>query len=379
MKKILLIVLFISSLSVMQVHTQQQFSITIWVDKGCGGEYFVGDMLTVHWSTTHACEITFYEEEPDGVKRKLTTNTIIAGAGEGSRGWTLKDYGYGKRAIHAEAVSIWGMDTAKCEYYVLKKAADVEVKVRDQDGEPISGASISLDNTLVATTDSSGTYTIPEVEFGEHTITATVEGVEQSHRIRIASTQKQHTDFAFTVEKRGSIRVRLFNQNGDPIEGADVHVDGFREGSTSEDGEFIISVSEGSHHVEAVWQDASAEATVTVQRNQVSFIDLTMDVKIEAVLTVFVKDSGGNAVGDAGVYLDNQFLGRTDAAGQVRGEGAPGPHTVRVEKQGHESAVQNVNLGEGENTVTVTLTEEAPAYGILVLLGFLYLLKRRKH
>lgn len=378
MKKIVLLMLFmLSSLSVTQIPAQQ-FAITIWVDKGCGGEYFVGDMLTVNWSTTHACEITFWEVEPDGKKRKLTTQPVIAGAGEGSRGWTLKDYGYGKRAMYAEAVSIWGMDTAECEYYVLRKAADVDVKVKDQDGQPIPGASVSVDNTVVGTTDSSGAVTVPTVEFGEHAITAAVEGVEQTSRIRIASTQKQYIDFVFTVEKRGSILVRCFNQHGDPVGGADVYADGFREGTTSQAGEFTISVSEGDHFLEAKWQNVSAQTTVTVQRNQTSFADLTLYVEVDTIIIVSVTDSGGNAVADAGVYLDNIFLGRTDTGGLVRQKVTPGSHAVRVEKQGHDPTVQNVNLAEGENTVTVVLTEEAPAYGILTLLGFLYLLKKKR-
>jgi len=56
----------------------------------------------------------------------------------------------------------------------------------------------------------------------------------------------------------------------------------------------------------------------------------------------------------------------------------PGPHTVRVEKQGYNPSTQNTQIEEGGNTVTVVITaEDAAAYGILALLGFLYILKRR--
>ncbi len=340
----------------------------------------MGDMLTVNWSVSHACEITFWEVEPDGKRRKFTTGAVITGAGEGSRGWTLKDYGYGRRAVVAEAVSLWGMGTSECEYYVLKKAADVEVKVRDQDGKPLPGAEVQLDGAVVASTDTTGGCVIPEVEFGEHTVTVTVEGTEQSSRIRIASTQKQHVDFVFTVEKRGVVHLLLVDQQGNPLEGADVYIDGFKEGRTSESGEFSMSVSEGSHYLEAKMQNATAETTVTVQRGQTTFTDLTLYLEVDTFIMVMVRDSEGNAVADAGVYLDNIFLGRTDSGGELTQKVASGTHTLRVEKEGAESYIQNVVLQEGENPFNVQLTQEAPAYGILVLLGLfcIYILQKRK-
>jgi hypothetical protein len=356
----------------------QQFDLTIWVDKGCGGEYFVGDMLTVHWAVTHNAELTFWEIEPDGFKRKLHSGPIITGAGQGSRGWTLKDYGYGKRKIYAEAVSIWGMDAAECEFYVIQKAADVQVTVKDQNGQPLSGVTISLDNSIVASTTTTGTYTIPDVEYGEHTITAAFGDKEQSSRIRIASSQKQFLDFVFTVEMTGSIQVRVYTQHGDPLE-ADIYIDGFREGRTSPDGTFTVSASEGDHYVEATWQNETAGKQVTVVGNQTSFADLTIYAAKDTTLTVLVQDTEGSPVKDANVYLGNIFLGKTDAQGTVQEAAAPGSHTVRVEKQGYTSAAQDTSVQEGENTVTIVLTpEDAAAYSILTLLGFFYLLIRRR-
>lgn len=101
-----------------------QFSLSIWVDKGCGGEYFVGDILTVNWEASHPCQISFWEVEPNGEIRLLNMRPIYADDGTGSTKWTLEGYGYGRRAIFAEAYSQWEEDTAECEYYVLEKAVD---------------------------------------------------------------------------------------------------------------------------------------------------------------------------------------------------------------------------------------------------------------
>lgn len=351
----------------------QTFTITIWVDKGCGGEYFVGEMLTVHWRASHSCTIVFWEEEPDGTRRKLTTQGVMSGAGEGSRGWTLKDYGYGKRAVYAEASSLFGADTARCEYYVLKKAADIHVTIKDQDGEPVSGADIQLDGISVGTSNADGVYTIPEAEFGEHTITCVYNDEEQKTRIRIASTQTQYMNFVFTVEKRGSITVQVNNQHGDPLE-ADIYVDGFKEGVSSSDGTFTVSTQEGTHFVEAHIKEYTAQKSVTVIRNQTSFVDLVITVQVDTTLQVTVQDDTGTLITDAIVYVDNIFLGRTSPQGIAQGMTTPGAHVVRIEKQGYQSTTKNITLQEGVNTTTVVIQkEEVAAYGILVVIGVLLL------
>ena len=357
----------------------QRFTLTIWVDKGCGGDYFVGDMLTVHWRVSHNCQIVFWEIEPDGFKRRLHSGPIFAGAGEGSRGWTLKDYGYGKRAIYGEATSIWGSDADQCEFYVNEKVADIQITVADQDGEAIPGANVSLDSTPITSTNAAGVATLTGVGFGEHLISVRVGEEEQSHQIRIASFQKQYLDFTFTVEKRGSIQVSVFDQDGNPIMDADIYVDGYKEGKTDADGMLTVTVSEGTHFVEARTQQDTVERSVAVERGKLTPIDFTLYVIVETTIEVLVVDSGGMPVVDAGVYTDNVFLGRTDSGGRVLQESTSGFHTLRVEKKGYDSFSQDVILEEGENTITVTLTEEkeTPLYGILSLIGILYILKRR--
>jgi hypothetical protein len=137
MRRIMVVVLvflfILSSQSITQVPAQT-FTLDIWLEEGCGAEFHVGDMLKVHWEVSHDCTIIFYEEEPDGMKRKLTTHGIQSGEGHGSRGWTLKDYGYGRRVIHAQATSEYGSDSDSCEFYVVEE----EPPDADADGVPDS-------------------------------------------------------------------------------------------------------------------------------------------------------------------------------------------------------------------------------------------------
>ena len=381
MRKIAVVLLLFIGIAGSAVSLQTQgFTLTIWVNKGCGGDYFVGDMLTVNWRVSHNCEIIFWEIEPDGFKRRLHSGPIIAGAGEGSRGWTLKDYGYGKRAIYAEATSIWGSASDQCDYYVHRKAADIQVTVVDQDGAPISEATVVLDGAVIAATTSAGVATLTEVDFGDHLITVRVGDEEQSSQIQITSLEKHYLDFTFTVEKKGSIQISVFDQTGSPISHANISVDGAREGTTDEQGMIMVSVEEGSHFIEIKCDGETVERSVTVQRGKITPVEVTMYIMVETTIDVLVLDDEGAPVSDAGVYTDNVFLGRTDGGGHVQQLSTVGFHTLRVEKQGYTPYIQDIMLQEGENELTVTIVpeKETPLYGILSLIGMIYLLKRKR-
>ncbi|MGC1122167.1 MAG: hypothetical protein WBA22_13845 [Candidatus Methanofastidiosia archaeon] len=134
MRKLMAVVLLLAFLqqSAVQIPAQS-FSIEIWVERGCGGTYYVGEMLKVYWEASHGCEITFYEKEPDGTRRKLHSGPIFSGEGRGSRGWTIKDYGYGLREIQAYATSEFGSDSDSCQYYVREEDSDGDGVPDDED------------------------------------------------------------------------------------------------------------------------------------------------------------------------------------------------------------------------------------------------------
>ncbi|KYK35563.1 MAG: hypothetical protein HXS48_20720 [Theionarchaea archaeon] len=135
MKRIMAVVLLLTFSLQSVVHVPAQaFTLDIWIDRGCGAEYHVGDMLKVHWEVSHPCEITVWEIKPDGYKRKLTSQPIISiQGGHGSSGWTIREeHGYGRRAIYAQATSQYGSDSDECEFYV------VEEEPPDADGDGVT-------------------------------------------------------------------------------------------------------------------------------------------------------------------------------------------------------------------------------------------------
>jgi len=251
-----------------------EFPLIIWIDRGYSGEYFVGDMLKVHWIASQG-GITFWVKDTDG--KTLDKLGEVSGSGQGSRGWTLKEeYGYGKKSIYAEV----GSNSAECEFYIVRKVANIEVKVRDHNGEPIPEVDVLLDDGFRGKTDSSGIYVIQDVEFGEHVITVEFEEIDDRTRIRVESTETQDVDFSFSLpaDERGTIQVHVFDQDGNPVKECDVYIDEFLKGQTSEEGVFMISASEGSHPVKARWQGEEAEESVIVEKNQTTSVELTIPI-----------------------------------------------------------------------------------------------------
>lgn len=137
MKKILAICLvFISVLWLVTSGATQTFTLKIWIDKGCGAEYHVGEAIEVHWEVSHSCQITFYEIEPDETIRELPAGKINVKAGHDSKRWIIRDYGYGKRKIQVHATSSFGSDVKECNFYVVEEKK--EPPDRDKDGVPDS-------------------------------------------------------------------------------------------------------------------------------------------------------------------------------------------------------------------------------------------------
>lgn len=180
------------------------------------------------------------------------------------------------KCVDGECVQDYIIEENSSECGYVEKVADIEVKIVDEEGNPISGANVLLDNTFEGSTDSFGICTIQEVEFGEHTITAEFEGEERISLLHIAATSKQYINFIFPPPQ-GSVHIRVFNQKNEPIENAEIYIDESKRGYTLENGAFEASVSEGSHIVEARWQNEKTERRVEVKSNETTSIDLIID------------------------------------------------------------------------------------------------------
>ena len=95
----------------------------------------------------------------------------------------------------------------------------VKIKITDQDGNPISGLTVTIDGSKTSITDSSGIVTFNDISDGEHTLSFTYQGKKQSKKIIIKGTVDTSGETAVldivTVEaENGTISVWLLVGGG---------------------------------------------------------------------------------------------------------------------------------------------------------------------
>ena len=141
-----------------------------------------------------------------------------------------------------------------------------------------------------------------------------------------------------------------------PIPGAEVLLDGVSVGLTGADGTLTIAeVTAGPHTIEAHKEGYSPDSA-TISVPETTSVTLTLT---RLVYTVVVTVTGSQIVG-ASIYLDDIYVGATDATGTLTiTEVTAGSHTIRAHKDGYEDDSATISVPE-TTSVTLTLTPIAP-------------------
>lgn len=161
---------------------------------------------------------------------------------------------------------IQGASTAlSADIRLVASNAEVTVTgtVKDEDGQPISGATVKV-GTRTASTRTDGTYELTQVPVGTQTFTVTKDGYLDSSRPVDVTGQQGPVDFVlFTGDEEGSIPTNPFNLAGTVVDGggsplANVTVTASTEGGsqvasfkTDATGKFYLFVPAGTYTLQA--------------------------------------------------------------------------------------------------------------------------------
>ena len=249
-------------------------------------------------------------------------------------------------------------------------AQTVSGKVTDQDGKPVSNATVVLklnsdpDKAYGVQTDKDGNWTMGVMD-GEYTASANFE-FDGSHiypatasvPVKVAGADVTGVDFIinrFTVS--GSV---VREGDNTPIEGADVTVtlkDGtpYYEGKTGPDGTFTVPSFPDDFHVVVKDNGQSAEADYTVS----SDMPLTLKLKTPITITGIVYDTDGSVVADGIVHYTGAKSGKvyTDNKGKykiVLNADLLGEYSLYATAAGKQSDTVTVNV-KGDTTQDLTL------------------------
>jgi uncharacterized GH25 family protein len=265
----------------------------------------------------------------------------------------------------------------------LQKQLNITGQVLDRNGGPIEGALVAQGKdrrTLFypsTKTDSEGRYSFENVTPGEMYLTVQAEGYSPD-TIRFV-VQKQMSPIIFRLEQGNKITGRVIDPNGNPVEGATLSADTWREfrsltweTTTDANGRFV-------------WNDAPKdEVTINVNKRRYIII-LNFSIKPsekEYVITLLPELVIHGTVTDANSSTPvNDFIfsaGVEGSAGEniswksstritkqnnyeMRFTFPSNEYYIRVEAEGYESEVSRAITGkEGDVTVDFKLHKIAP-------------------
>jgi len=386
MKKIFLagIILVICASTV----SSQQYFLNVWVDRGCGANYKVGDKILVYYDTNveWGATITIWERQPDGTRLKKLNNGYISG-GSGNYGYVIQEKIMGRRAVEVELISNFPylQLTKSCEFNVVEEIAKngtLLVSIKDQNGSPLANVTVLLDGQEKGKTDASGRVAISNVNPGNHTIEVSFSGKKDTRSVYV-SEGTQPVDFLFSVVKEGRLSLVVKDLHGNPVSGASITVDGSMKGVTDSSGTLSLTLTSGNHTLLVSQGGKEKSVTISIKEGQSATTEILLETAGKMV-TFSVKDKRGTPIPTTQIFVDYILKGTTNAQGTLQADVEEGSHLVTASKEGYSTFQLNATI-EPDETVDIVITEAMPYYlyggiaaAVILLLLAVFFLMRRK-
>ncbi|QSW84759.1 carboxypeptidase regulatory-like domain-containing protein [Natrinema longum] len=280
----------------------------------------------------------------------------------------------------------------------------VEGTVTDEDGEPIAGATVSIDDKQTTTDDDGfyefeirptvgtvdGTVTnaagepvgdvpitvgdkqttsaddgsyVLEQGLDEYTLEVSSEGYgDTSETVTVVSGETTILDITVDEEdvepSVGTVAGTITDAAGEPIVNATVTAEGL-ETTTADDGSYELELEPGNHTVTISAEGyQNVSEVVTVEADETNTVDVTLE-KLEptvGTLAGTVTDADGEAIANATVTVGDEQTTTADD-GSYALELEEGDYTLEITADGYENATANVTV-EADSTVTVDISLE---------------------
>jgi hypothetical protein len=360
---------------------------------GCGSTYYVGQQYTVYVSVSEDSYVTVKSVKVTGTTIIENSKFFPAHTNYAIIGWV--DEPNGTHTITAEAKSLTGVVMQdSCSFNVVggttvittppPQLSTVIVFVKDREGQPISGVNVHLDGTFEGKTDASGILSLSATS-GSHIVTASLGDKKDSRSINVSGSAT--AELILDIAKVGTIMVSIKDQNGQPVGGAELYLDGTLVLSDVQGTCKVPNVNEGSHALKAVKEKSVDVKDIFVEANKTSSVVLTLNMQTIGTLAISVVDGKGNPIAGASLYINNEVVGITNPQGVFIKENLPpGTYTILASKGGYKSSVANSTVTlNAQSSVTILLASEINyllyggiAGGVLLFLALIILIMRRK-
>jgi hypothetical protein len=243
--------------------------------------------------------------------------------------------------------------------YSLLSGNRLSVVVKDKITKvPVSNTEIYLNTVLAGKTDERGILNTPVTRGNLYAIEIKKDGYETFSESRTIS----ESDALYTVEiSKASLGafVYVYDENQNPINGADIYINGSLSGTTNQYGrgtfpELVL----GSYPVEIRKTGYVASNRTLVVSNKSEDYTFTLSF-VNADLTVYVQDKEQKIIPNATILIDGTRSGQTDDHGQYMTKVKFNKlYNITASKDGYQPASVQKQIIQGNATSSVNISLE---------------------
>jgi len=251
--------------------------------------------------------------------------------------------------------------------------------VKDKESKAaVPGAEVYLNSVVAGKTDERGILITPVTRGKLYTIEIKKDGYETvSESKNIAESDAQYTKEI--VKAPLGAFVYVYDENRNPINGADIYINGSLSGTTNQFGRGTFpELVYGSYLVEVRKNGfvPSSRALVVSNKSEDYTFSLTFE---NADLTIYVQDKDLKNIPNASIALDGTVSGKTDDHGQfVTKVKFNQIYNITASHDGYQTASVQKQVIQGNATSSVNISLEKTMdlgfIGIIVILVIIILL-----
>ena len=182
-----------------------------------------------------------------------------------------------------------------------------------QNGLPVSGVKIYIDQSYKGTTNSGGSLSVTSSD-GDHSWYAVYGSV---------SGRVDHGTYSVSTSISGNVVTFTATQNGLPVNGVTIYIDQSYKGTTNSGGSLSVTSSDGNHSWYAIYGSVSGK----VDHGTYSVSNISVSTSISGSVVTFTATQNGLPVSGVTIYIDQSNKGTTNSVGSLSVTSSDGDHS----------------------------------------------------
>jgi hypothetical protein len=262
-----------------------------------------------------------------------------------------------------------GTENKDAQYWMFP-ANRFSFVVKDKNGmAPVPDAEVRINTTLLGKTDSRGVLTTPVTRGKVYIIEIKKGGYETFTESRIIGETDALYSVALSQAPLGAF-ISVFDEKRDPINAADVYINGNLSGTTNQFGRINFpDLVSGSYTVEVRKTGYSSVNRTILITNKGE--DYTFEIPFESAdLTLFVQEKDQKIVPNATILINGNTMGVTDEHGLYRTKVKFNtPYNITAIKDTYQPVSVQKQFAQGNATASVTLImEKSLDWGLITMI-----------